>query len=520
MAVQKFVAVYGEFLTDLKRAFPDKVNGNLDKGVKGGLSFFVRNQLPWMTYISSVDEDWLVSKGGGILMLIDGVSFADVFSDENCNEATKEVIWTYLHSLFVVLLGVNRDVVNKILESTGENADGEVWKGIEETYSLQADILVNIKQYRAEKKEAVAEAEKAVEADKEARKVAKEARKVTKEAKKSGAGSGGGAGSGSGSGDGADDSNPFMNKKSKEFLENSTIGALAKELQSEIDINELPAVSNPEDMLSQLTGDGGGAMFKVMGKVMSKMDEKMKSGQLNHQTLMNEAGSLMGMMMGSGNGGGDSNPMAAMMGSLMGGMGGGSGGGGGNPLAAMMGGGGGSGGGNPMMDLMSSMMGGDNKDTSISRPQKKKKRRSKRRSAALKARKMKKKIEKAASAVAPVAKVEEVEEVEADESGSDVLETTLDTALDGILDGMDDDQTFTAGELRRMLHVRGDSGSEEASAALEVPDEMRKSDSGEAEVTEITEESGEAEAEAEESTPPAQADGGYGTEDSDGSDNE
>lgn len=471
MTVQKFSTVYMEFLTDLQRAFPDKVVGDLDKGVKSGFSFFVRNQLPWMSYVASADEDWLVGHEGGRRMLIDGVSFVDVFSDERCNDATKEVIWTYLHSLYVVSLDIDREVVNKFLE--GEDKD--VVSSVEETFSLQADILANIKQYRAERK---AEKEAAAEAAAEV----KRAKKAAKAVKRNGDG-------GAGEGGADDEGNPFLNDKSKEFLENSTIGALAKELQSEIDVSDLPQVQNPEDMLGQLTGDGGGAMFNVMGKVMKKMDEKMKSGQLNHQTLMNEAGSLMGMMMGQGGGSGGAggNPMAGLMSSLMGGGSGGAGGGS-----------------NPMMDLMGAMMGGggDNDDNSR---RKKKSRRSKRRAAALKARKMKKKADKAGNTVTDRSRVSEAP-VDGGNGGDG-----LDKVLDGVLDGMTDDQTLTAGQLRQLLQ----EGGVASTPALEVPSEMRRNDEegdGEGVASAASEEAVDGDDEAEEA-----ANDDYGTEDSEGS---
>ncbi len=127
MTVAKFTKLYGEFLADLQRVFPDRIVGDIKVGMKTGFTFFIKNSLPYMTYISNADEDWLVSQGGGmgILMLIDGVSFADVFGDERCNEATKNVIWTYLHSLYVLTLNVDRKIIDTVLKGEGSEGEGD-----------------------------------------------------------------------------------------------------------------------------------------------------------------------------------------------------------------------------------------------------------------------------------------------------------------------------------------------------------------------------------------------------------
>ena len=109
-----------------------------------------------------------------------------------------------------------------------------------------------------------------------------------------------------------------------EFLENTKIGELAKEISESIDMSKLmeggcgavggglpcPEGMNP-DMLST-----------IIQTVGSKITEKMTSGELNQEDLMSEAISMMGKMNSSGHGDIMSN-MMNMMGGMMGQNGGG-----------------------------------------------------------------------------------------------------------------------------------------------------------------------------------------------------
>lgn len=482
MSATKFTKLYGEFLNDLKRVFPDKVVGDVEIGMKTGMQFFIKNCLPYMTYISGTDVDWLVSHDGGRLMLIDGVSFAEIFGDDRCNDATSNIIWTYLHSLYVLLLGVDRAVIDEVVKD--EDEDSEVVNGIKECFELQKDILKNIKQFRDDQKQAEEANRLAEEFEKEQVAKSKKDKKNKKAVKKSG--SEGGTTGNEGSEDG--DSNPFFTDEGNKFLENSMIGSLAKELQQEIDVNDLPNVENPSDIMNMFSGGDGGKMMGAFGKVMGKMTQKMESGQINNQALMGEVMQMATMMTGAGGGGGSgSNPMMDMMSGLMGGAGGNGGGSGSNPL----------------MNMMSTMMGGDDSDNEKRhRRNRKNRRRGKKRDAVLKAKKMKKKAErksnKAHDGIA---------------SGADEGKVKQ---LDGLLSGMSDEQTLTAGQIRAMLSGAGaGAGSDfQVSNAMLKKDEETNENIGE-NVGDNVEDKQVAETVEAEGT-----DDDFGTEDSDGSDDE
>ena len=107
-----------------------------------------------------------------------------------------------------------------------------------------------------------------------------------------------------------------------EFLNNSKIGQLAKEISSGIDMNKLN-INDPSEMMNpaSLFGGGGenGNMFgEIIQTVGSTITEKINSGEINQEDLMNEALGMMGQLNKSGHG-----DMLSSMMNMMGGVGGG-----------------------------------------------------------------------------------------------------------------------------------------------------------------------------------------------------
>lgn len=109
--------------------------------------------------------------------------------------------------------------------------------------------------------------------------------------------------------------------KGLEFLNNSKIGQLAKEISSGIDMNKLN-MNDPSEMMNPaaLFGSGGenGNMFgDIIQTVGSTITEKINSGEINQEELMNEALGMMGQLNKSGHG-----DMLSSMMNMMGGVGG------------------------------------------------------------------------------------------------------------------------------------------------------------------------------------------------------
>lgn len=122
-------------------------------------------------------------------------------------------------------------------------------------------------------------------------------------------------------------------------LENTSIGKLAKEIMSEIDVEEVSkTIGEDGDILKALSNPEGG-MTKLLGTVSQKMISKLASGDLKQDTLLQDAmklaGSLPGLTGGGGAGTKNITDMMQQMSSLFGMMGGGDSGNG-PDLSSMM----------------------------------------------------------------------------------------------------------------------------------------------------------------------------------------
>jgi hypothetical protein len=84
-----------------------------------------------------------------------------------------------------------------------------------------------------------------------------------------------------------------------EFLNNSKIGSLAKEISQDIDISHLH-LEKPEDLLnmdSVFSGDNP-VLGDIIGKVSSRISSKIECGDLKQDELMQEALSMMSKLNG------------------------------------------------------------------------------------------------------------------------------------------------------------------------------------------------------------------------------
>ena len=105
-----------------------------------------------------------------------------------------------------------------------------------------------------------------------------------------------------------------------EFLNNTKIGELAKEISSSIDMSKLSGI-NPEEMLdmNQLMSGSNNVLGDIIQTVGSKITQKIQTGELNQDVLMSEALGMMGSLNSSGHGD-MMTQMMGMMGNMMGNM--------------------------------------------------------------------------------------------------------------------------------------------------------------------------------------------------------
>ena len=99
------------------------------------------------------------------------------------------------------------------------------------------------------------------------------------------------------------------------FLNNSKIGSLAKEISDEIDVKSMN-VDNPNDLfnMDNMFSNNGNPLGNIIQKVSSTITNKINNGELNQEELMSEAFSLMNKMNGKS---GTDNFMQNMMQNMM-----------------------------------------------------------------------------------------------------------------------------------------------------------------------------------------------------------
>ena len=102
-----------------------------------------------------------------------------------------------------------------------------------------------------------------------------------------------------------------------EFLNNTRIGELAKEISSSIDMSKIN-MENPEEMLNMnnLFSGSNNMLGDIIQTVGTKITQKIHNGEINQEELMGEALNMMGTLNSSGHG----DMMSQMMG-MMSGMG-------------------------------------------------------------------------------------------------------------------------------------------------------------------------------------------------------
>ena len=110
------------------------------------------------------------------------------------------------------------------------------------------------------------------------------------------------------------------------FLNECSLGKLASELTSEIDLEGMnlgiDENSNPADMFANLmSGDNSMNFMNLIQKVGQKIHTKVESGEFNQDKLMEEAQKMMAGLQGTGGGMSGMGDIFASMAGVMGGSG-------------------------------------------------------------------------------------------------------------------------------------------------------------------------------------------------------
>lgn len=284
--MERFTENYLKFFESVKSintTLFEKTNPSLPDNNEDKITFFVTNWYPHMREVSNGNLDYFkdnninpnVFKNLQFLELINTVSQQNI-----------DIIWEYLHTLFA--LSISSSVVKEKFSNKNENKDASneeesLMIEIQKTIDSFPEIVSNMVTWRKERKDY----SKHENTQKE----------------------------------------PSIDEN---FMENSKLAKLAKEISNEINPNDIldlegdmKDMDNPMKLFQSLvSGDKDKGVGKLMTTVCDKLKNKMENGEVNQNDLLNEATSLLqnmgglGGMGGGNNSGPDLSGMMSMMSNL------------------------------------------------------------------------------------------------------------------------------------------------------------------------------------------------------------
>lgn len=267
--LDEFNKLYNEFSVFVHNCISeDDIVLNTESKLKN-LYYFCKNLLQHVHETVKCNIDYCLETN---FILLNDIKFTQVW--ETLEDDNRQKLWKYLHSLYVVSMSTGL-VENLVDKKFGKSTSHSQMK---ENITNYVDLIQNIITFRDQTT-----------------------------------------------------SSENQSTSQTDFMENSAIGQLAKEISSEIDTTQFEGIENPADLMGKLfSGGENGGLMNLMKNVTDKLTSKIDSGELDTNTLVQEA---QGMLGGLGGAGGEGMPD---LGSLMGMMGLAGGGSGGNPLAQMM----------------------------------------------------------------------------------------------------------------------------------------------------------------------------------------
>ena len=279
MELSNFNKIYVNLLEDLNNGYPDyEINININEIKKNEyLDHFMTNILPKMDNISSKNYDYFRYKCSNDELVKD-FKFKYLFV-ENDRENIS-IIWKYMQKLYVQMYSI--ESIFKYVEKFKSHKNfGLMMISLDKNnYNTYLDNFLKIKN-RIKKK---GKKKKKKKRSKEKKQVFKDPVLSSEEEDNGGM-------------------FPNLDNLDSSFIENSTIGKLAKEISSEIDSSQFENMENPADLLGSLFGggsdkednDGAKESFgNLMKTVCSKLDNKFKSGDIKQDDLFKEAQEMMG----------------------------------------------------------------------------------------------------------------------------------------------------------------------------------------------------------------------------------
>ena len=240
---EELVEYYGVILSDEA--------SNEDKFIKR----FMRKLGDKKNFISQKDDKLFEES----IHILKGVDFKDLWTSEKLKDATKQTIWDYLQTLYVIgeTIVSDSDSIKKLVEN---------FKKVRETPEDTNDV----------------DTSEMEEADKQVLDMIKNLSEKTKP-----------------------ENMPEINE---DLINNGLIGNLAKELAEDINLDDFNInmdenSENVTDVFSNLiSGDNPMKFMNLIQNVGQKIQTKLSSGDLDQSKLVDEAQTMMGML-------GNNNPL-------------------------------------------------------------------------------------------------------------------------------------------------------------------------------------------------------------------
>ena len=276
MELNNFNNEYKQLLEDLHNGYPDKNIILKDEPSNEYLDHFILNILPKIDNISVKNYDYFKYKCAED-ELVKNFKFKYVF--EGDYKENISIIWKYLQKLYIQVYNIDH-IKKYITKFKSFINDYELLMlSLEQNnYNIYLDNFLKIDNRIKPKK-----------SKKKKRKKKKTKKQVFNDPVIS-----------------SDDENgnsmfPNLDNLDTDFIENSTIGKLAKEISEEIDPTKFEKMDNPSELFGSLFGgessgnnDTKESFGDLMKTVCSKLDNKFKNGDIKQNDLLKEAQQMMG----------------------------------------------------------------------------------------------------------------------------------------------------------------------------------------------------------------------------------
>ena len=284
--MERFIENYSLFLASTKETTPELYNEykpTLPSDHEKALDFFITNWYPYMTEVSNADLNFF-EKNQYDPYIFENVHFLTFM--QSLSSKNKNICWEYIHTLFALSNSILY-TKKKYASYTKSSKDSEEYQNemesIKKTIDSFPEIISNMVTWRKEcKKNEKSDSDSESELE-------------------------------------------DRDENKDNFIENSSIGKLAKEISNEIN-NEgvlnmdtnMGEMDNPMKLLQSLmSGDKESGLGKLMHSVTEKLQKKMESGEIKQEDLLKDATKMFTGGLGGNNNNSNGMPDISSMMNMM-----------------------------------------------------------------------------------------------------------------------------------------------------------------------------------------------------------